>query len=107
MAAMAPSGDAGSPSAGAACVLGKTREVHMPESNEISAQPDGAKLEAFVGRMLDDMGATMSASLALIGDKLGLYKALAAAGPLSSAELAERIWTNERMVREWLAAQAA
>jgi 2-polyprenyl-3-methyl-5-hydroxy-6-metoxy-1,4-benzoquinol methylase len=79
----------------------------MPESNEISAQPDGAKLEAFVGRMLDDMEATMSASLALIGDKLGLYKALAAAGPLSSAELAERTWTNERMVREWLAAQAA
>jgi SAM-dependent methyltransferase len=77
----------------------------MPETGK--APPDEAKLNAFVGRMLGDMGATMNAATALIGDKLGLYKAMAAAGPLTSAELAARTGTVERMVREWLAAQAA
>jgi SAM-dependent methyltransferase len=77
----------------------------MPETGKTA--PDEAKLNAFVGRMLGDMGATMNASTALIGDKLGLYKAMAAAGPLTSAELAARTGTVERMVREWLAAQAA
>jgi SAM-dependent methyltransferase len=69
--------------------------------------PDEAKLNAFVGRMLGDMGATMNAATALIGDKLGLYKTMAASGPLTSAELAARTGTVERMVREWLCAQAA
>jgi winged helix-turn-helix protein len=49
----------------------------------------------------------MTASLVLVGDKLGLYRALADAGPATSAGLASRTGTNERMVREWLAAQAA
>jgi len=71
------------------------------------AAPDEARLNAFVGRMLGDMGATMNAATALVGDKLGLYRAMAAAGPLTSAELATRTGTVERMVREWLAAQAA
>ena len=75
----------------------------MPET----ARPDEAKLNALVGRMLDDMGATLNGSLVLLGDKLGLYKALAASGPASSAELAARTGLNERLVREWLAAQAA
>ncbi len=66
-----------------------------------------SKLNAFVGQMLGDMGAAMTASLVLVGDKLGLYKALAVAGELSSTALAARTGTNERMVREWLAAQAA
>jgi SAM-dependent methyltransferase len=79
----------------------------MPAQTETTAQPDSGKLEAFVGQMLGDMGAAMTASLALIGDKLGLYKALAGAGPMSCADLARKTGTNERMVREWLAAQAA
>ena len=65
------------------------------------------KLNAFVGRMVGELGSAMNASLALMGDKLGLYKAMAGAGPLTSEELAERTGTTERYVREWLAAQAA
>jgi SAM-dependent methyltransferase len=53
------------------------------------------------------MGAAMNAALIVIGDKLGLYKAMAGAGPMSSAELAVKTRTDERYVREWLAAQAA
>jgi SAM-dependent methyltransferase len=68
---------------------------------------DMDKLNAFMGKMLVDVGAAMSASLMLIGDKLGLYKALAQGGPMSSAELANATSTTERYVREWLAAQAA
>ncbi len=68
---------------------------------------DDGRLEEFVGKMINDMGAATSAALVLLGDKLGLYKALAADGPLNSAQLAERTGTAERYVREWLAAQAA
>lgn len=70
-------------------------------------QLDEAKLNQFVGRMLGDMGAAMSATLVLLGDKLGLYKAMADGKPVSSTELAKRTNTTERYVREWLAAQAA
>ena len=54
-----------------------------------------------------ELGATLNAALVVIGDKLGLYKAMAGAGPLTPRELAERTGTNERYVREWLNAQAA
>src|ERR1700683_5342437 len=66
-----------------------------------------AKLHDFLGKAIADIGAGMSAVLVLIGDKLGLYKALAQAGSLTPAELAERTGTAERYVREWLANQAA
>jgi SAM-dependent methyltransferase len=68
---------------------------------------DEKKLEEFVHRALGEMGAAMGASLVVIGDRLGLYKAMAGAGPLTPAELATRTGTAERYVREWLAAQAA
>src|SRR3977135_2454589 len=68
---------------------------------------DEAKLEAFMGQAVTDMGAVVSAPLMLIGEKLGLYKAMAGAGPLSSQEVAERSGAAERYVREWLANQAA
>src|SRR5262245_3683282 len=70
-------------------------------------QADPAKLNEFMGKMLTEMGAAATAALVVIGDKLGLYKALADAGPLTPAELAKRTKTTERYVREWLAAQAA
>jgi SAM-dependent methyltransferase len=70
-------------------------------------QPDPAKMEAFMGKMLGDMGAAASAALILVGDKLGLYQALAAAGPCTPADLAKKTGTAERYIREWLAAQAA
>ena len=71
------------------------------------AQPDPEKLEAFMGRMVGDMGAAISAALVVLGDRLGLYKALAQLGPSTPAELANRAGATERYVREWLAAQAA
>ena len=72
-----------------------------------TAPIDETRLDTFLGQMVGDLGAAANAPLMLLGDKLGLYKALAAAGPLSSAALAERTGTAERFVREWLAAQAA
>lgn len=68
---------------------------------------DDTKLHAFLEQMVGDLGAAINAPLMLIGDKLGLYKALATGEPLSSAALAARTGTAERFVREWLAAQAA
>lgn len=68
---------------------------------------DMEKLEAFVGRMVGDLGAASSGVLVLMGDKLGLYKALERLGPCTSAELAKEAGANERYIREWLSAQAA
>jgi SAM-dependent methyltransferase len=68
---------------------------------------DSAKLEAFMGKMVGEMGAALNASLILLGDKLGLYRAMADSRPVTAAELASKTCTNERMVREWLNAQAA
>lgn len=68
---------------------------------------DQNKLNDFLGRVVGDMGAAMSAVLVVIGDKLGLYKAMAGAGALTPGELAKKTGTHERYVREWLCAQAA
>jgi SAM-dependent methyltransferase len=74
----------------------------------IEQQPlDPDKLNAFVFRAVEEVGATLNAALVVMGDKLGLYRALAGAGPLTPSELAERTGTAERYVREWLNAQAA
>jgi SAM-dependent methyltransferase len=64
------------------------------------------KLNQLLGRFVADFGATFHAGLVVIGESLGLYKALAG-GALTSAELAERTGTDERYVREWLNSQAA
>ncbi|HET7172653.1 MAG TPA: class I SAM-dependent methyltransferase [Nocardioidaceae bacterium] len=68
---------------------------------------DGDKLMAFVFRAVDEVGATLNTALVVMGDKLGLYRAMAGAGALSPGELAQRTGTAERYVREWLGAQAA
>jgi SAM-dependent methyltransferase len=68
---------------------------------------DGEKLEQFVFRAVDEVGATLNSALVVMGDKLGLYKALAGAGPLTPMELARRTGVAERYVQEWLNAQAA
>jgi SAM-dependent methyltransferase len=74
----------------------------------MTARPlDEARLSAFVGKAVGDCGALLSSALVLIGDKLGLYRAMAGAGPLTSAELAARTGTTERYVRDWLVNQAA
>ena len=75
------------------------------------AQPakavDEAKLQAFLGKVVTDFGAAMSCQLVLMGERLGLYKALRERGPLTSAQLAEATGTTERYVREWLMNQAS
>ncbi|MEN8186012.1 MAG: class I SAM-dependent methyltransferase [Bacteroidota bacterium] len=65
------------------------------------------KLHEFLGTMVTEMGAAANGALIILGDKLGLYKSLAANGPMTSEELADTTQTTERYVREWLAAQAA
>jgi SAM-dependent methyltransferase len=68
---------------------------------------DGEKLEQFVFRAVEEVGATLNAALVVMGDKLGLYRSLAGAGGLTPLELARRTGVAERYVREWLNAQAA
>jgi len=68
---------------------------------------DEAKLNEFVGKIAGDLGAVIHATTVLIGDKLGLYKAMADGEPVTAEELAERTGTDERYMREWLSAQAA
>lgn len=68
---------------------------------------DQEKLQAFMNQAVGDMGASANAALILLGDQLGLYKAMHGAGPLTPGELAEKTGTSERYVREWLSAQAA
>src|SRR6059058_5115277 len=74
---------------------------------EQPAEVDGDKLQDFVFRAVDEVGATLNAALVVMGDKLGLYRAMAGAGAITPAELAKRSGTAERYVREWLNAQAA
>lgn len=65
------------------------------------------KLNALLGKMVGDLGAAVNGALVIVGDKLGLYKALQKEGPLNSQELADHTGTTERYVLEWLSAQAA
>ncbi len=73
-----------------------------------SARPiDEGKLNEFMGKAVGDMGAAMHAVLIVLGDRLGLYKAMGDSAPVTPAELAQRTGTHERYVREWLNANAA
>src|SRR3954447_22533961 len=67
---------------------------------------DMQKLDQFLGKVVGDVGAAMSAALVVLGDRLGFWRTLAA-GPLTAAELATRSECAERYCREWLNAQAA
>lgn len=68
---------------------------------------DPEKFQLLANQMVGDMGVAFGAALVVVGDRLGLYKALADGGPATSDELASRTGTFERYVREWLAAQAS
>jgi SAM-dependent methyltransferase len=68
---------------------------------------DEAKLEAFLGQVVSDWGAAASVLMSYVGDRLGLYRAMAGAGPLTPADLATRTGTAERYVQDWLNNQAA
>jgi ubiquinone/menaquinone biosynthesis C-methylase UbiE len=67
---------------------------------------DMNKLNAFIGQFVTDLGASVHTGMVVIGEKLGLYKALAS-HPMTPAELAAKTQTDERYLREWLASQAA
>ena len=68
---------------------------------------DQARLDEVLGRFVADLGAVFAAPAVVVGDKLGLYKGLAAAGPSTPTELAAQTGTSERYVAEWLRGQAA
>jgi SAM-dependent methyltransferase len=77
-------------------------------ATDMTVQPiDEARLEAFLGQAVTDMGAALNGVLVMLGGELGLWKALQGAGPLSAAEIAARSGVRERYVREWASAQAA
>jgi SAM-dependent methyltransferase len=68
---------------------------------------DEARVEFFAGQIATEIGAALNVALVDIGDRLGLYRAMADGQPVAAAELAQRTGTHERYVREWLNAQAA
>lgn len=72
-----------------------------------ATQIDQTKLESFVMRAVGDLSSAYGGVMVSLGSKLGLYKAMSGAGPLSAGELADRTGCAERYVREWLNAQAA
>ena len=76
-------------------------------SGTATPQLDSQKLENFLGKVVGDLGAFLGSTLAYVGDQLGLYKAMAFAGPMSPEELALKTQTDPRYVREWLINQAA
>jgi SAM-dependent methyltransferase len=84
--------------------LKKKRRVKMSTSQVPAI--DMNKLNAFIGQFVTDLGAAVHAGMVVIGEKLGLYKALAD-DPMTSAQLAAKTKTDERYLREWLASQAA
>lgn len=70
-------------------------------------EPDMQKLDALVGRLVGDVGAAMSGALVVLGDKVGIFKAMADGTPMSVQDLAKKTGIKERYLREWLSAQAA
>src|ERR1700751_3187049 len=83
---------------------GLGREVAMSTTAQTI---DEAKLDDFMGRFVGDLGAALSAALVVIGDRLGLYRAMADGEPVTPEQLARRTGTDARYVREWLSNQAA
>src|SRR5690348_1318923 len=75
-------------------------------STTTASMPDMDKLHVFLHKFVGDLGATLHTGMVVIGENLGLYKALAAE-PMTSAELAAKTGVDERYLREWLASQAA
>ena len=70
-------------------------------------EPNSDKLNELVGKLVGDLGAAIAGASILLGDRLGLYKAMADGAPVTSSELAKKTGLHERYVREWLSGQAA
>ncbi|MEG3615264.1 class I SAM-dependent methyltransferase [Isoptericola haloaureus] len=84
-----------------------TDTIHPTRTTPEQAAPDEDALMAFAGRAVSDAGATVATALVVMGDRLGLYRDLAAHGPSTVAEVSERTGTPEPYVRDWINAQAA
>jgi ubiquinone/menaquinone biosynthesis C-methylase UbiE len=84
-------------------------ETMQTEAGAIAKQasPNPDALNQLLGQMVNDIGAAVNGALVILGDRLGIYSALAEAGPATSQELAGRTGLDERQLREWLSAQAA
>jgi SAM-dependent methyltransferase len=85
---------------------GRERDI-VTSRSERSPPMDETKMTEFVNQAVCDVGAVLGGAMVVLGDKLGLYRAMHGAGPLTPAQLAARTGTVERYVREWLSAQAA
>lgn len=70
-------------------------------------EPNSDKLNELVGKLVGDLGAAIAGASILLGDRLGLYKAMADGAPVTSSELSKKTSLHERYVREWLSSQAA
>lgn len=88
-------------------MAGTTRPTDAHKATDARRAVDAQQVEEFLGRVIEDGGAAVAGLCTSLGDRLGLYAAMAGAGPVSSARLAERTGLAERYVREWLAAQVA
>jgi len=85
-----------------------TKEQEEQENNKQQEEVDPQKIEQFISKVINDLGATSNVALAFIGDKLGLYKAMAhtkSGSGITSHELASITNTSERYIRDWLAGQ--
>src|SRR5476651_1991768 len=89
------------------CQMENTAASLRSSRESAMRQPDPNKLNAFLGQMVGDLGAIASGALVLLGDHLGLYKAMREGNKMTAGEVAQRAGVHERYVREWLAAQAA
>lgn len=67
-------------------------------------EPDTQKLDALVSRLVGDVGAAVSGVLVVLGDKVGIFKAMADGTPMSVQDLAKKTGIRERYLREWLSA---
>src|SRR6266404_9130133 len=70
-------------------------------------EPNLEKLNALVGKLVGDLGISLGGASILLGDRLGLYKAMADGAVVTPSELAKKTGLHERYVREWLSGQAA
>jgi len=68
---------------------------------------DETKLQEFLGKVVNEWGAAEGALITFVGDRLGLFKAMAGASELTPEELAKKTGTHPRIIKEWLAGQAA
>src|SRR5580704_4578051 len=90
------------------CVAAARPRARISLREEIAMrEPNLDKLNELVGKLVGDLGASLAGASILLGDRLGLYKAMADGTPVTSAELAKKTGLHERYVREWLSAQAA